>query len=130
VSRPSDAVSNISLLISSSDTAITVTFADTGEAQKTASVQAVLDINAENKAIGIEVINLRHQTGCIVDRPYKRSVPGEESHSAYDPTDDLLYVRIASGRSVIQPTVTASATMDSRHRLLKLDIPISFPLRH
>ena len=92
--------------------------------EKTVPVRTVLDVDPEGQVIGVEIINFRHQTGCKVKRPHKRILDLESGiRFTYDPSDDLLYIRLGGEKSVQQPTVEALVTMDSQNRLLRLEVP-------
>lgn len=83
----------------------------------------VLDKDGFGTVIGLEVINLRYQTGPNVIDPGHEILEGEGStRASYDEQADALAVHLAPGeRSLDQCVVKGVITLDGDGRLAKLE---------
>jgi uncharacterized protein YuzE len=88
---------------------------------RSVEVSCVVDLTDFGDVIGVEVLDWRHQlSGGLLDAP---RASGQVRWS-YDEEIDALYVHVMDGRSQTQLPATAKVSLDSRQRVVCLEVPV------
>jgi hypothetical protein len=91
------------------------------EPVRSIEIDCVVDLTYLDEVIGVEVLDLRRQTGGATPGP---SPASSQLRWAYDDEIDAFYLHVADGRGQLQSSATANASLDSGGRLVRLEIPV------
>jgi hypothetical protein len=92
-----------------------------GPAVRDATIECVVDETDLREVLGVEILDLRRQTGGSLPLS-----PEGDVHWSYDAEVDAAYVRVR-GRdgSQVQRTATATARLDAGDTIVALDVPLA-----
>lgn len=83
-------------------------------------VACVVDQTDFGDVIGVEILDLRRQSGGLVEAP---RASGSVRWS-YDAEIDAFYVHVMEGRSQVQTSVTGKISLNSAQRVVMLEVQV------
>jgi uncharacterized protein YuzE len=96
---------------------------DDSETTSSMKVSCVVDLTDFGDVVGVEILDLRRQlSGAVVESSH----PASDIRWSYDAEIDAFYIHLMEGRGQVQVRVSATAYLDSRRRLVQLQVPMSF----
>ncbi|MGH9491127.1 MAG: hypothetical protein ACRD17_11510 [Terriglobales bacterium] len=105
------------------DGAVAIRFADSAPSEWV-RVKCVLDLNGLGEPVGIEVLDWRRQLGgAILDAPKASAT----ARWAYDDEIDAISIHLAPGTAPVQRSAWAAVGLDSRRRVVSLDLRLPGP---
>ncbi len=101
---------------------VAIEFAPGAEQSNARTLKMVLDFGQWGEVVGIEIISLIFAAGKDCLQIIDRSLPtqGEGLRYAYDEESDCFYLRLKTGRSCGQRSVTGSMLLDADGRITSL----------
>ena len=118
-----------SLDLLASETGLVIKFASSSERLRTVPVGVVIDFDSNGEAIGVEIINLKHQAGaCVLEGldPERISSNGK-ARVSYDAEADAFYVSLSNVHSADQAAVEGKVVLSEKGHMVAIEADLTPP---
>jgi hypothetical protein len=103
------------------DNSITIIFRSE-EIDKIHNIECVVDFNNFHELIGIEILDLKSQTECMVDNLDNFDNEEERIHTSYDREIDAFYIKISEGMSSEQRIEKVNIMLNEKKEIVQLKL--------